>query len=352
MIAGGRTLTRIGLLRNDALGDTLLTLPVAAAVKRYDPAVEVELICDPGFRALMAAHPDLDRVVGDEGGTAGRFARQLRDRDYDAILVLRPTPRNAWAAFRAGIPARAGTAFRFYGMLFNVRWYGHRKGNQRHEAEYNMELLERLLGQDMGHPQFYLPPPPEAEASVETLLEEEGVARGRPLAALHPGSRGSALAWPAEHFAELARMLRAEEVQVVVTGVGEEADLTARVSGAAPGIVDLTGRTSLEQLAWLYKRCDTMVANSTGTLHLAAAVGTKVVGLYPAAEINSPKRWGPFGPGHKVFRGPVDNCPECVGEECPVYNCLEMVRPEEVLRVTLGLIAQSPLRSRREAEST
>lgn len=346
MIARGRTLSRIGLLRNDALGDTLLTLPVATALKRYDPAVEVELICDPAFKGLMQSHPDLDAVLPDEGGPARRFARRLRQRRYDAVLVLRPAPRNAWAVFRARIPLRAGTAYRFYGPLFNVRWYGHRKNNRRHEVEYNIELLERLLGQDTGHPQYYLPPPPSAEEDARGLLRGAGVRGDRPLAALHPGSRGSALAWPVEHYAELAAMLRREEVQVVITGVEEESDLTARVSRAAPGSVDLTGQTTLEQLAWIYKMCDTMVANSTGTLHLAAAVGTKVLGLYPAAEVNSPKRWGPYGPGHKVFRGPVDNCPECVGEECPVYNCLEMVQPEEVLRVALGIIAQSPLRSR------
>ena len=194
MIARGRQLKRIGLLRNDALGDTLLTLPAATAMKRHDRTVEVELICDAAFKDLMSSHPDLDGVVPDTGAPAGRFARQLRERDYDAILVLRPTPRNAWAAFRARIPVRAGTAYRFYGLLFNVRWYGHRKTNERHEAEYNLDLLERLLGQDMGRPQFYLPPPPGAKEDARALLEGAGITGDRPLAALHPGS--TTPSWP------------------------------------------------------------------------------------------------------------------------------------------------------------
>jgi ADP-heptose:LPS heptosyltransferase len=162
-----------------------------------------------------------------------------------------------------------------------------------------------------------------------------------PVIALHPGGRGSSLAWPIQHFVSLAEQLIGRGVRVIVTGVAEEAELTAPVA-AVEGVFDLTGQTTLGELAWIYKECDSVVANSTGPLHLGAAVGTKVVGIYPAAQINSPVRWGPFGPGHMAFRGPVDNCPKCIWEECPFYNCLELVPVSEVVRVTMGVAAQSP----------
>jgi len=360
MIVGERLVNRIGLLRNDALGDTILTLAVASATKQLDRSVEVELVCDGAYMQLLAAHPDLDAVVADPGGPAADLARLLASRNYDALLVLRPTPRNAWAAFRARIPLRVGTAFRAYGLLFNVRWYGHRKTNERHEVEYNLELLKQLTGMAApGSPQNYVPPPPEDEAPARALLEEMGILSDRPLVAIHPGSgrradgRHSSLAWPVHHFVTLAEMFVGADLQVIVTGMAVEAGLTSQVANIE-GVADLTGHTTLSQLAWVFKQCDTVIVNSTGTLHLAAAVGTKVVGIYPPTGANSPVRWGPHGPGHKVFTGPIEECRrrECTWEECPAYNCLEKVRPEEVFEVAMGIIAQSPLRSRWEASTS
>jgi ADP-heptose:LPS heptosyltransferase len=341
MILPGEAVDRVGLIRNDGLGDTLLALPVATALKRFDKEIQVELICRSDYTDLMQAHPDVDAVIGDPGGSAADLARELRLRQYDAVIVLRPTPRNAWAAFRARIPIRVGTAYRAYSLLFTMFWHRHRKKNIRHEVEYNVEMAETLLGRSLGIPQFYLSPPSEEKARAAGILAGEGIDREHLIMALHPGSLGSSLEWPVEHYASLAERLREQRCQVVVTGTPEEKEITERVA-AVPGVVDLTGRTTLGELAWIYKFCDTVISNSTGTLHLAAAVGTKVVGIYPAATINSPVRWGPYGPGHKAFTGPVDNCKKCIREECPVFNCLEMVPVKDVLRVALGVSAQSP----------
>ena len=132
MIPGANSVGQVGLLRNDALGDTLLVLPAAAAIKRYDRNIRVELVCDPAYVDLLRAHPDLDEVIADPGGKAGELARTLRSRRYDALLVLRPTPRNAWAALLARVPLRIGTGYRAYSILFNRRWFGHRRTNLKH----------------------------------------------------------------------------------------------------------------------------------------------------------------------------------------------------------------------------
>jgi len=358
VIPGSIAVKRLGLLRNDALGDTLLTLPVASAVKQFEPATEVELICQDTFVPLFETHPDLDAVIADPGGSSWKLARILRQRHYDAILVLRPTPRNAQAAFFARVPVRVGTAYRGYGMLFNTRWYGHRKMNEHHEVEYNLQLLTRLIGPTSGSPQYYLPPPPGDEASAREMLKDVGVQGGRPLIAIHPGSRlredgrPSALPWPTPHYVTLAGLLVEKGCQVIITGTEVESEITGAVAAVA-GTIDLTGRTTLGQLAWILKTCDTMIANSTGILHLGAAVGTKVIGIYPGTESMSPVRWGPYGKGHKVFRAPVDICGKrrCTWQECDEYNCLERILPEEVVAVVEGFVTQSPLRSRR-VEST
>ena len=186
------------------------------------------------------------------------------------------------------------------------------------------------------------------------VLSSAGVAPDRPLIALHPGSRlrpdgtFSHLLWPADRFSDLARTLITDGLQVIVTGTASDTDLAGPVR-EVPGIIDLVGRTTLGQLAWILKECDTLVANSTGPLHLAAAVGTKVIGIYPAAAGMSPVRWGPFGPGHKVFSPPAEICGEsvCTLEKCPEFNCLERITTGQVREVAIGMTTQSPHRSRR-----
>jgi len=355
VIPGSIRIKRLGLLRNDALGDTLLTLPVANAVKQYEPSIEVELICQEAFQPLLKGHHDLDAVHADPGGSARALARLIRARHFDALLVLRPTPRNAQAAFLARVPVRVGTAWRAYGLLFNVRWYGHRKLNQLHEVECNLQLLARLIGPVVGMTQLYLPPPAEDEEAAGDIMREAGITTDRPLVAIHPGSRvrpdgrRSALPWPASHFATLAGQLIKRGYQVIITGTAEESRVTGVVA-AIDGTIDLTARTHLGELAWLLKSSDTLIANSTGVLHLGAAVGTSVIGIYPASQSMSPVRWGPFGKGHKVFRGPVEVCSrkKCTWEECAEFNCLAKIPPEEVLSVVDRFVSQSPLRIRRE----
>ncbi|MFC1530146.1 glycosyltransferase family 9 protein [Gemmatimonadota bacterium] len=355
MIPGSIAIRRLGLLRNDALGDTLLTLPVATAVKQYEPLIEVELICQEAYQPLLKGHPDLDAVHADPGGSSRALARLLRARKYDALLVLRPTPRNARAAWLARVPVRVGTAWRAYGMLFNVRWFGHRKLNQLHEVECNLHLLARLIGPVVSTTQLYLPPPAAYEEAAGAILQEAGVTSDRPLVAIHPGSRvrpdghRSALPWPTVHFATLAGLLVKRGYQVIITGSAEESGVTGEVA-AVDGTIDLTARTHLGELAWLLKSCDTLIANSTGVLHLGAAVGTSVIGIYPASQSMSPVRWGPFGRGHKVFRGPAEVCNrrKCTWEECAEFNCLQKILPEEVFKVADRFVAQSPFTLRRD----
>jgi ADP-heptose:LPS heptosyltransferase len=328
---------------------------VANAVKQYEPSIAIELICQEAYQPLFKGHPDLNAVHADPGGSARALARILRARKCDALLVLRPTPRNAQAAWLARVPVRVGTAWRAYGMMFNVRWYGHRKLNQLHEVQCNLQLLARLIGPVVGMTQLYLPPPAEDRAAAAAILNEAGFKADRPLVAIHPGSRvrpdgrRSALPWPTAHFAALAKRLVQQGCQVIVTGTAEETRVTREVA-SIDGTIDLTARTHLGELAWLLKWCDTLVANSTGILHLGAAVGTKVIGIYPASQSMSPVRWGPFGRGHKVFRGPAELCNnrKCTWEECPEFNCLARISPEQVLTVVNRFVAQSPMRARRD----
>jgi ADP-heptose:LPS heptosyltransferase len=133
------------------------------------------------------------------------------------------------------------------------------------------------------------------------ILSEVGV-QGE-FVVLHPGSGGSADRWPIKKFIQLYAMLKKRGLQVVMSGSADEG---AAIENAAKNLNvslnHIAGETDLRALAAVLSLARTVVANSTGPLHLAVAVGTKVVGLYPSRRIMSPVRWGPLGEGHRVIQ--------------------------------------------------
>ncbi|MBD3258285.1 hypothetical protein GF377_07615, partial [candidate division GN15 bacterium] len=161
--------------------------------------------------------------------------------------------------------------------------------------------------------------------NAERILREAGV-EGE-FVVIHPGSGGSAERWPMERFIELYRYLEKDGVQVVVTGSETEGEhIQAMASKEGVAMKSITGETDLRTLGAVLSKASTVVANSTGPLHLAVAAGTSVVGLYPSRRIMSPKRWGPVGEGHQVIQPTGAKC-ECPPKQC---TCMDQITVRQV----------------------
>ena len=288
----------IGILRTDRLGDMVCTLPLASIIKQQFSSAEIHLItrsyCLPLLHHTPAVHHVhcVDRTP---------LASILRSTKFDALFFPRPVAEEAWAAARAGIPLRVGSAYRWYSPLFTFRARDHRKESRYHEVEYNTRMLGAITAKDYT-PQL-VPPvvDPRALEAAEHLLDGRGVSAEHRVVVLHPGSGGSAREWPAQSFGQLAAALtRLPNVRVVITGITAEADACARVAAGAPAALNLCGECPLDVMIALCRRASLLVANSTGVLHIAAASGTPVVGLFPATDSMSQKRWGPYSASARV----------------------------------------------------
>jgi heptosyltransferase-3 len=179
-------------------------------------------------------------------------------------------------------------------------------------------------------------------ASVETHLRELGVKEGEPLIVLHPGSHGSARNWSPEKFAELAGLLAGhKDVRLVVTGgSGEEEIAQEVINHAGPRALKLVDTFSLLEYAALAKRASLFVANSTGTLHIAAAVGTPVIGFFPQQPSLSAKRWGPYASKRMLFT-PLDqpaDCSKCAAGPADRCECMETIDAQDVYRAAIALL--------------
>jgi heptosyltransferase-2 len=338
---------RILLVRTDRLGDVVLTLPMLPLLRKRFPDARIEMLLASYTAELVAGHPSLDDILLYDGpGGMVPFMtmlREIRAKSYDTAIIVRPTARLAMLMSCAGIPARIGTGYRYYSLLFNRRVYEHRKHARRHELEYNLALLKELDCPADGDPEFCISVPGEVEKRIDVMLHQLGIDTGRPLVVIHPGTGGSAREWPPAYFGSLsARLLDKCAAQVLVTGArGEERKVAEVILGTQGRGIPLVGLLTLKELAALIKRAHLFVSNSTGPLHIAVAMGTPVIGLFPQTTVMSPARWGPYTTNKKVFvpDKPLD-CVDCRGMKDLPCACMMSIPVEEVFKASSSLLAR------------
>lgn len=345
---------RFLIVRTDRMGDVILSTPVLTAIKTSFPTAKTTMLIRQYTKELIFGHPDLDNILIDDPqqefkGIWGFFklTRKLKSNCFDVALILHPTFRLALACRLAKIPDRIGTGYRWYSFLFNKKVHQHRKNAGRHECDLNLELAE-AAGAKIDKVSFKYYIPENALRRAASILSQKGIDKNAPLVVLHPGSGGSALDWPLQKFGELARKIQTDlGIHVVLTGSSSEAGLVSRVQKTAGNqCIRLDGQLATKELAAVLKRASLVVANSTGPLHLAVAVGTKVVGLYCPITPCRPERWGPYGHLDSVIMPPIEACKKCNSKKCRHSNCMGLISVDQVFERVKSKLAGAELLTR------
>lgn len=293
----------VGIARTDALGDTVLTLPLAAALRAHWPDARIVWIGREYVRAVVEACADVDAFRSWSGPESSQAFDAL-----DAVVFAYPEPVAMRQAARAEVPLRVGTGRRWAGLRWLNRraWHG-RKRVPRHETLQGLRLLHALhIPAAFRYPEpadwaglVRLVVNPNALERVLARLEIPQASLTRTVV-LHPGNHGSANGWPLDRFSQAASQLQAVGWQVVITGTAQEAPALRSLIAAHEDVVSVVGLLNLEELLALLAHVHVVVASSTGPLHVASAVGTRVVGIYRSEAPFWPERWGPVGSGHTV----------------------------------------------------
>ncbi len=318
--------------RTDRLGDLILALPFVESIKARYPECRVDVIASLYASPILENNESVGkilRVQNDQLLSNKLYKKDLlqkiKKEKYKTVVVLYPERQISRLFYDAGIPVRVGTAGRFHSIFFNTHLMHSRKKNLKHEFEYNLDFLRFFRkGPKITFSRVHLR---EKELNnARRILGNAGV-DGR-FIVLHPGSGGSAECWPMENFIRLYELLEANGVNPVISGSDPEgaiAEDVARKLGVP--VRKITGDTDLRTLAAVLSLAEIVVANSTGPLHLAAAVDTKVVGLYPSRKAMSPVRWGPMGRKGKVIQPPEGVECQCPHKQC---TCMALITPEQV----------------------
>jgi ADP-heptose:LPS heptosyltransferase len=313
---------KIAVLRANAIGDFIFSLPALESLHAAYPAAEIVLLGAPWHARFLTGRPGpVDRVValpplpelrdlapGEAPApeTRAPFLSLLREEGFDLALQLHGGGKHS-NPFVTELGARVSAGLRAPDAPPLDRWV--RYTYYQPEIFRYLEVVA-LVGVPAAtyRPRVMLTDDDRKEAAA--LVPEDG----RRLVVLHPGATDARRRWPARRFAAVGDALAAAGAQVLITGTGAEAELVARVGGAmrrsARPLVDAL---SLGGLAALYARCAVVVANDTGPVHLAEAVGAPTVGLYWVGNLIN---GAPVDRGrHRPMVSWTIHCPEC-GLDC------------------------------------
>jgi heptosyltransferase-3 len=329
------------------LGDVLLATPTLHALKAAYPAARLTVLVNRGTEEILRANPHVDDIIPLDRGSIieqWRFAWQIRRRGFDTVVDLTDGDRAAFLTWISGAAVRIG---------FNAenRWTGRcyttvvRGGAGAHRIERDLAALAPLGFPARDRvPRIWLTP--DDDAGVERLVGQLNVPTDRPWVVIQPGARYWFKAWPPARFAELADRLNDRfGCRVLVGGGPEETALTQTVvTQAKSRLLSIAGLLNVRTLAALLKRAALFVGNDTGAMHIAAAVGTPVVGLFGPSN---PMEWGPRGgPAEVIYKG-LD-CRICFHPTCRrgEENCMKLITVEEVMEAAVRQIRHGQALSR------
>jgi len=283
------------------LGDVVLALPALAA-----ETCDVWVV--RGLAPVLAMALGTERVRAFDRGPRGalRAAAGLRRAGYREGVLLTPSFSAAWMMRWGGVARLRGTATDGRSWMLSER-----VAPAALRPLHRINQYRLILGQDPSREarshRIDVPAP-----LADRWREELATAQGR-LVGLFPGANAPARRWPADRFAALARALSARGERVVVLGGPEERAMTGAVAAAAPGVMDLGGRTGLADFAAVLSVLDLLVTNDTGPMHLAGAVGTPTVSLWGSSSPDEVRQTG--APDFGVT-GPDLPCKPCYRNHC------------------------------------
>jgi lipopolysaccharide heptosyltransferase I len=370
-----RQFERILLIKPSALGDVLHVLPVLVKLRKRYPNARIDWLVTPENAELVRHHPALSNVVlfarkdyrrwhrmFAAGAGLMKLVQELQGNDYDLVIDLHGQFRSAFFALASGAPVRLGfdRPIRLPPgphTLTRTRhgWRGAREGSwlaYSHRIPIptlDVHAIDRylwlapILGLETGPPDLKVYWPTDADEKAGDLLKRNEI---QSFALLVPGTIWRTKHWHEEGFATVGRFLLQRGLRVILVGTIRDRSRCQAIAAACPGAVDLSGQTTIPELAALMIRSAISVTNDSGSMHLAVALGRPVISVFGPTN---PTWVGPYHQPEAVVRADLP-CSPCYFRrlsQCPNdHACMKEVSAEQVIeriRMILGHCGYLPL---------
>ncbi|KDM90656.1 lipopolysaccharide heptosyltransferase II [Photobacterium galatheae] len=325
------------------VGDMVMSQCLYISLKQRHPEAEIDVLAPAWCRPILERMPEVHRAIEmpighGEFNLMGRYriGKSLRETGYDQAIIMPNSAKSALIPLFARIPVRIGWKGESrYGLLTDLR------SNKR---DFGL-VIERYSA--LAYPKAEMTSsaalPPLAKPTLTIDLNNQAAAMSRlslsldrPVVGLCPGAEfGPAKRWPEEYFAQVAQQMIEQGKQVWLFGSAKDQPVTAAIKNALPGELqsychDLAGQTSLIEAVDLLAACHTVVSNDSGLMHVAAAVGCKIVAIYGST---SPDYTPPLAEEVAIIHTDIE-CRPCFKRECPYghLKCLKELPAERVIQ--------------------
>jgi len=345
-------------VRLDNLGDVLMATPALAAILETLPAAKLTLLGSPAGAALVRHLPMIDAVIGwrapwvrhatpsEHDLDARRFVDEIGARAFDAAVIFTTCTQSALPAAlmcqMAGIPLRlAYSRENTYDLLSD--WAPETDqvaDGMRHEVTRQLALVAKV-GFTTANPRLRFALDRAAHEAAAAALRAAGLEAGGRYVVVHPGATAASRRYPAAAFGAAADLVAQRSGRTIVFsgGAGDRALVdTARQAMHSPSVA-LCDALDLGGLGALIANADLLIANNSGPVHVAAALGTPVVDLY---ALTNPQHTPWLVPA-RVLNHAVP-CRHCLKSVCPQghHDCLRKVEPEAVAAAAMELLSVTP----------
>ena len=338
------------ILSMTRMGDMIQTTPLIRGLREKYPHSKITLLVTSDFATAVPLIPDVDEsiVLNFKQFTISedwedqswikvyRYIEQsleaIKNENYDLLVNLSHSKFSALMVGYLGIKNVIGFHCNEFGNRMTghpwMQYFGIEVFNRTFNEFNLVEIFSASAGVDVKGRSIEVLQPPN-QPSLDDFSDENSEEM---LIGIQAGSSLVGRRWPTQYFAELADLLiEKTSAKIIMFGVQSENEIAEEVINLSKNkdrIKNLAGKTSINELAQLLEKCKYLVTNDTGTMHLAAALGTKIVSLFFAHA--HPYETAPFAPGHLIFQAGVSCAPCSYGVHCNNIVCVDKVLPQHL----------------------
>ena len=324
------------------VGDMVMAQSLFKLIKNQDSNIQIDLLAPPHCEALAQAMPEINNFIklpfghGDFSFFARRkFGKSLQDKNYTQAIVLPNSWKSALIPFFANIPIRTGYKGEMrYGLLSDIRILNKNILSLMAERFCALGLEKNFIipkdfQENFPKPKLSLP-----ESWLKNTESKFQINSNLPLVSLCPGAEyGPAKKWPAEHYASIAKSLREAGYQVWILGTKGDQKDGDLIASQVPGVVNLAGKTSLQEAMVILKISSQVITNDSGLMHIRAAFDLPLIAIFGST---SPKFTPPLSSKAQVAEITL-GCRPCFKRTCPkedeeFMKCLKDLSPEIILK--------------------
>lgn len=320
-------INKILIIRLDRIGDLILSTPAMRAVRETFPKAEIHLLIRKYTKDLVINNPNINKLL--------IYENDKISHDYDLSIALHPGFKQNYITFISGAKYRLGYTGWGGGFFLTRRLTNDREIRIRHEVEYALEVV-RSVGCLSNDKSLEVSITSEGERSSEQFLKENQIKLNDILIVIHPGARQEYVRWKKERFAEVAdRLIREVKARVILIGDNKERKLLKEIASLMQERPLFALGLELTRIISLIKKCSLFIGNSTGPMHIAAALNVPVVAIFGNINpLDSYQEWGPWGQGHIVISKNL-NCPDCHPSDCKTFDCMKLISASCVLAAAI-----------------